>query len=224
MKVGAPHIRAQVVKRYGTALTFAVWIAVLWSPASGQRRATIPVSPYDGLLVSAARRYGLDLYILRAQMNQESGFKPSAVSPKGARGLMQLMPGTAARFGVTNIFDPLQNIEAGARYMRWLLDAFGGDYTLALAGYNAGEGAVMKYGRRVPPYNETQNYVAAILRTAMQYRASAGSPVPTIAVARIGRYAPVGTGTSTVFRAGSSVDESVGQAPTVVPASRYFFQ
>jgi soluble lytic murein transglycosylase-like protein len=75
---------------------------------------------------------------------------------------MQLMPGTAARFGVRNIFEPRQNIEGGARYMRFLLDLFDGSVPLALAGYNAGEGAVMKYGRRVPPYAETQNYVRTI--------------------------------------------------------------
>jgi soluble lytic murein transglycosylase-like protein len=97
-------------------------------------------------------------------MHQESSFKPRAMSHKGARGLMQLMPGTAARFGVSNIWDPKQNIEGGARYMRFLLDLFGGDIKLALAGYNAGEGAVMKYGYQVPPYNETQEYVRRIGR------------------------------------------------------------
>src|SRR4030095_16345267 len=95
-------------------------------------------------------------------MRLESSFKSRAISPKGARGLMQLMPGTAARYGVTNIFDPRQNIEGGARYMRFFLDNFDGDVSLALAGYNAGEGAVMKYGYRVPPYSETQEYVRRI--------------------------------------------------------------
>ena len=95
-------------------------------------------------------------------MRQESQFDRAAVSHAGARGLMQLMPATAARFGVTNIFDPRQNIDAGVKYMRWLLDTFGGDVVLALAGYNAGEGAVMKYGRNVPPYRETQEYVRRI--------------------------------------------------------------
>jgi soluble lytic murein transglycosylase-like protein len=86
------------------------------------------------------------------------------MSYKGARGLMQLMPGTAARFGVNSIWDPRQNIEGGTRYMRFLLDQFDGDVKLALAGYNAGEGAVMKYGNRIPPYNETQEYVRRISR------------------------------------------------------------
>src|ERR1700737_161617 len=97
-------------------------------------------------------------------MHQESSFKSHAISPKGARGLMQLMPFTAMRYGVTNIFDPRQNIEGGARYLRFLLDHFDGDVNLALAGYNAGEGAVEKYGWRVPPYSETQEYVRRISR------------------------------------------------------------
>ena len=97
-------------------------------------------------------------------MHQESSFKTRAMSYKGARGLMQLMPPTAARFGVSNIWDPRQNIEGGARYMRFLLDLFAGDVRLALAGYNAGEGAVMKYGYQVPPYSETQEYVRRIGR------------------------------------------------------------
>ena len=84
------------------------------------------------------------------------------MSPKGARGLMQLMPPTASRFGITNIWDPKQNIEGGARYMRFLLDLFSGDVRLALAGYNAGEGAVLKYAYQVPPYSETREYVRRI--------------------------------------------------------------
>jgi hypothetical protein len=116
----------------------------------------------DGFIIESGVRNGVDPVLLYAQMHQESSFKRSAISPKGARGLMQLMPGTAARFGVSNIFDPKQNIEGGARYMRFLLDHFDGDVALALAGYNAGEGAVLKYGRRVPPYRETQDYVRRI--------------------------------------------------------------
>jgi soluble lytic murein transglycosylase-like protein len=95
-------------------------------------------------------------------MHRESSFKKRALSHKGASGLMQLMPATARRFGVSNIWDPRQNIEGGARYMRVLLDMFEGDVRLALAGYNAGEGAVMKYGYRVPPYSETREYVRRI--------------------------------------------------------------
>jgi soluble lytic murein transglycosylase-like protein len=116
----------------------------------------------DRYIVDSGTRHGVDPVLLYAIMHRESSFKRNALSPKGARGLMQLMPGTAARFGVTNIFDPRQNIEGGARYVRILLDMFDGDVRLALAGYNAGEGAVLKYGRRVPPYRETQEYVRRI--------------------------------------------------------------
>jgi soluble lytic murein transglycosylase-like protein len=118
----------------------------------------------DSFIVESGKRNSVDPLLLYSIMHQESTFKQGAVSPKGARGLMQLMPFTARRFGVASIFDPRQNIEGGARYMRFLLDLFGGNVDLALAGYNAGEGAVIKYGYRVPPYRETQEYVRRITR------------------------------------------------------------
>lgn len=118
----------------------------------------------DSYIIESGRRHSVDPLLLYAIMHQESTFKPRALSHKGASGLMQLMPGTARRFGVTSIWDPKQNIEGGTRYMRFLLDKFEGDVKLALAGYNAGEGAVMKYGFRIPPYNETQEYVRRISR------------------------------------------------------------
>lgn len=116
----------------------------------------------DATVSEAAARHGLDPCLILSVMRAESGFNKMAVSVKGASGLMQLMPATAARFGVKNIFDQRENILAGARYLRWLLDRFGGDVRLALAGYNAGEGAVEFYGYRIPPYLETQNYVRII--------------------------------------------------------------
>lgn len=116
----------------------------------------------DTYILDSSRRYAIDPLLIYSQMHQESTFKSRAMSPKGARGLMQLMPGTARRFGVGNIWDAKQNIEGGVKYMRWLLDMFGGDLNLALAGYNAGEGAVMKYGNQIPPYRETQEYVRRI--------------------------------------------------------------
>jgi hypothetical protein len=115
----------------------------------------------DSYIVTSSLRYNIDPLLIYAQMHQESGFKLKATSYKGARGLMQLMPPTAMRFGVTNIYDPKQNIDAGVKYMRWLIDKFN-DVSLALAGYNAGEGAVMKYGNQIPPYNETREYVRRI--------------------------------------------------------------
>jgi soluble lytic murein transglycosylase-like protein len=117
---------------------------------------------YDNHIVEASRKYRIDPLLIYAQMHQESSFKLKATSHKGASGLMQLMPATARRFGVTSIYDPKQNIDAGVRYMRWLLDHFNQDVVLALAGYNAGEGAVMKYGWNVPPYRETREYVRRI--------------------------------------------------------------
>ena len=116
----------------------------------------------DSYIVESSLRYRIDPLLIYAQMHQESAFKRKAVSYKGASGLMQLMPATARRFGVTEIFNPKQNIDAGIRYMRWLLDTFNQDLHLALAGYNAGEGAVMKYGRQIPPYSETREYVRRI--------------------------------------------------------------
>lgn len=143
----------------------------------------------DGYIVNSSLRYGVDPVLIYAQMHTESSFKRMAISPAGARGLMQLMPATAARFGVRNIFDPQQNIEGGVRYMRFLLDAFNGDVSLALAGYNAGEGAVLKYGRRIPPYRETQDYVRkisqryAMLRSGEMTRtARAVTPSPVASV------------------------------------------
>jgi hypothetical protein len=118
----------------------------------------------DSYILDSGRRNSVDPLLLYAIMHQESTFKPRAMSNKGARGLMQLMPGTAVRFGVTSIWDPQQNIEGGTRYMRFLLDKFEGNVQLALAGYNAGEGAVIKYGFRIPPYSETQEYVRRISR------------------------------------------------------------
>ena len=119
-------------------------------------------SDIDTFIVESGKRNSVDPLLLYSIMHQESSFKPRAISYKGASGLMQLMPPTASRFGVTNIWDPKQNIEGGARYMRFLLDLFSGDVQLALAGYNAGEGAVMKYGNKVPPYSETREYVRRI--------------------------------------------------------------
>jgi len=119
-------------------------------------------SDVDNFIIESGKRNSVDPLLLYSIMHQESTFKARAISPKGARGLMQLMPPTASRFGVTNIWDPKQNIEGGARYMRFLLDLFSGDVRLALAGYNAGEGAVLKYGYQVPPYSETREYVRRI--------------------------------------------------------------
>ena len=128
----------------------------------------------DALIRQSGAKYGVDPYLIFCVMEQESHFNARAVSPKGARGLMQLMPGTGARFGVRRPFDPAQNIAGGTRYLKELLRRFNGRVDLVLASYNAGEGAVAKFGYRVPPYRETRNYVK---RVGYRYR-QAKRPVP----------------------------------------------
>ena len=130
--------------------------------AVGMKGFTTGDTLIDSYIVDSSRRYNIDPLLIYSQMHQESSFKLRATSNKGASGLMQLMPATARRLGVTNIYDPKQNIEGGIKYMRMLMDMFGQDVNLALAGYNAGEGAVMKYGNQIPPYTETQEYVRRI--------------------------------------------------------------
>jgi len=116
----------------------------------------------DSLIRSNGNKYGVDPLLIFLVMEQESHFNPRVVSPKGARGLMQLMPGTAARFGVRRPHDPAQNVSGGTRYLKELLNRFNNRVDLVLASYNAGEGAVIKFGHRVPPYRETRNYVKRI--------------------------------------------------------------
>src|SRR5215813_4095344 len=143
-------------------------------------------SQIDGLVTEAAARYRIDPCLIVSVMGVESRYNRLAVSPKGASGLMQLMPGTAARFGVRNIFDPRENIMAGANYLRWLLDRFGGNVRLALAGYNAGEGAVESHGLQIPPFIETRNYVQEIYARYSRIHGTPGftlSPVPALAPA-----------------------------------------
>ncbi|HWK26947.1 MAG TPA: lytic transglycosylase domain-containing protein [Solirubrobacter sp.] len=143
--------------------------------ASGAGTSALPAgTPYAAEITQAARANGLDPALLAGLIKQESGFNASAGSSAGARGLTQLMPGTAASLGVTNVLDPVQSINGGARYLKQQLDAFGGDVTKALAAYNAGPGAVQRFGG-VPPYAETQNYVRAVQANAAAYRGGAPS-------------------------------------------------
>lgn len=124
---------------------------------------------YSNEISAAAAQYGVDEAIVRAIIHAESSFNPNALSRVGAQGLMQLMPATARRFGVSNAFDPSQNIRGGVQYLAWLLKRFNGNLTLAAAGYNAGEGAVDRY-KGVPPYSETQRYVVRVAQLAERYR------------------------------------------------------
>ncbi len=127
-----------------------------------ERRWTTGSTKLDSIIRQNGSRYGVDPYLVFCVMEQESHFSSKAVSPVGARGLMQLMPGTAARFGVRNPHDAAQNVSGGTRYLKELLRRFNGRVELVLAGYNAGEGNVMRYGYRVPPFRETRNYVRRV--------------------------------------------------------------
>lgn len=122
------------------------------------------------LLAAASRAYGVPLALLMAVMHAESNFNPQARSPVGAIGLMQIMPPTGARYGVrSGLAEPANNIDVGARYLKDLLELFKGDMQLAVAAYNAGEGAVLKYGRRIPPYAETRAYVPKVMQLYERY-------------------------------------------------------
>ncbi len=129
----------------------------------------IKVSDYDKIIAKAANKFNLDVALIKAVIKAESNFNHQAVSPKGAKGLMQLMPQTASALNVEDAFHPENNIEGGARYLRYLLNLYRGNLTLALAAYNAGEGAVAKYKYNVPPYRETQTYVKRVLAFYQNY-------------------------------------------------------
>jgi soluble lytic murein transglycosylase-like protein len=153
---------------------------ILRSPVT---QAAAPVNPallrraqrYDPVIEDAARAAEIDASLLRALIVVESGFDERAVSHRGARGLMQLMPVTARRYGVKDAFDPVQNIRAGARYLRDLLDRFDNDLEIVLAAYNAGEDAVERYGRAIPPFAETRAYVPRVLGVYTSLRVLADS-------------------------------------------------
>jgi soluble lytic murein transglycosylase-like protein len=134
------------------------------TPATSRKTAdwTSGNSSIDQLIRTNANRFGIDPYLVFLVIEKESRFHTRALSPKGAMGLMQLMPGTARRLGVRKPFDAAENIRGGTQYMKELMNMFGGKVDLVLASYNAGEGAVLKYGRSVPPYRETRDYVKTI--------------------------------------------------------------
>ena len=135
-------------------------------------RMPLAEAPYGQLIQTAAQKYGVDADLVFSVIAAESNFNPNAVSRRGARGLMQLLPSTATRLGVKDIYDPAQNIEAGTRYLHELLALYRGDLVLTVAAYNAGPGALQKYGR-VPPYRETQSYIRAIRKTYAQRKSKA---------------------------------------------------
>lgn len=146
-----------------------------------QKADLAPASGLLELIERIATEHGVEVSLVHSVIRAESNYNPRAVSPKGAQGMMQLIPATARRFGVSNVFDPEQNILGGVKYLRFLLDYYSGDYPKVIAAYNAGEAAVDKF-HGIPPYAETQEYVLRVaknLKIARQYRASkpAVSPV-----------------------------------------------
>lgn len=140
-----------------------------------ERRVLFRVKPtditkYDHLITRVSEKYNVDSALVKAVIKAESNFDHKAVSPKGARGLMQLMPATASSLQVHDSFHPENNIEGGVRYLRYLLNIFKGNLSLALAAYNAGEAAVARYHHNVPPFQETQTYIKRVLHYFAQYR------------------------------------------------------
>jgi cell wall-associated NlpC family hydrolase len=162
---------------------------------------------YDSLIQQAARDQGVDPALLKGLVQAESGFNPTSVSSVGAQGLAQLMPDTAKGLGVTNPFDPLQSLEGGARFLAGALKRFGGNEQLALAAYNAGPGAVERYGG-IPPFAETQAYVPRVLGYANEYRAQGFGRTPTVATATPGVAAPVAAA------GGMALTSAIGSAPS----------
>jgi soluble lytic murein transglycosylase-like protein len=132
------------------------------------------IQRFSSLIEAVAQAHGVESALVHAVISAESGYNPAALSKAGARGLMQLMPATAQRYGVQNIMDPQENISGGVKYLKDLLQMFQGNMELAVAAYNAGENAVVRYGNKVPPYAETVNYVPKVLGFYNKFRTGKG--------------------------------------------------
>ena len=197
---------AQLASVTGSTPTAATTDPSATTGATGATGAKGANTPYAAEIDAAAAKYNVDPALLRALIRQESNFNANATSPAGARGLTQLMPGTAAALGVDPSV-PAQAIEGGAKYLRQQLDKFGNDPAKALAAYNAGPGAVQRYGG-VPPYAETQNYVRKVLAYAAEYRQAA--PAATAAAASV---------TSRVATAPVTAAPTVSSPTSVLPYS-----
>jgi soluble lytic murein transglycosylase-like protein len=142
---------------------------VRYRPLAGRTKAKVAMSrPYEALIDQVAQAYGVDAALVHAVISVESGYNARALSRRGAAGLMQLMAPTAARYGVSDVFDPSQNVRAGTQHLQELLRFFDNDLELVLAAYNAGVNAVERHGRKIPPYRETLDYVPRVLRAYAQ--------------------------------------------------------
>jgi soluble lytic murein transglycosylase-like protein len=158
-------VQAHTYRLGGATVTDLTPASVAAAPSAAEHRHALPPRHHalDSAIASAARDSGIDAALVKAVAWTESRFRPDALSPKGAQGVMQLMPGTAAKLAVDKPFDIDQNLQGGARLLRLLLDRYASNVPLALAAYNAGEGAVARFGGQVPPFLETQRYVAAVM-------------------------------------------------------------
>jgi soluble lytic murein transglycosylase-like protein len=168
-------------------------VIVIAKPVAARKAAEGEVAPrgINEAVDAISATQSLPPQLVHSVIKVESNYNPLAVSSKGAQGLMQLMPATARRFGVANSFDPVDNIQGGARYLRYLLDLYKDDYNLALAAYNAGEGAVDKYGT-VPPYPETLNYLVQVGRQFRKNSQAAPAPAAQPAVSAAAETQPAG--------------------------------
>lgn len=158
--------RYKLVRKEGSVAPRAAMYAYMPSEAE--------INRYKSIVSAAARTHGVDDALVHAVISAESAYNPRAISRAGAQGIMQLMPDTARRYGVQNAMDPVDNIHGGVRYLKDLLALFKGNTELAVAGYNAGENAVIKYGHRIPPYAETVNYVPKVMDFYRKFQARKG--------------------------------------------------
>jgi soluble lytic murein transglycosylase-like protein len=158
--------RYKLVRKEGSIAPRAATMSYMPSEAE--------INRYKSIVAAASRTHGVDDALINAVISAESSYNPRAISKAGAQGIMQLMPATAQRYGVTNAMDPVDNIHGGVKYLKDLLAMFNGNAELAVAGYNAGENAVIKYGHRIPPYAETINYVPKVMDFYRKFQARKG--------------------------------------------------
>lgn len=158
-----PHTKRVYFTDRPTHSGYRLWVKTFSGVSVTYKELEKNRNVYATAINATAAKYGIDPALVHAVIRAESGYNSGAVSPKGAVGLMQLMPDTAARYGVGNRHDPYDNIEGGVRYLRDLVNMFGSNLTLAVAAYNAGENAVIRHGNKIPPYPETQEYVTRVL-------------------------------------------------------------